>query len=191
MTVSRVASAGCWLLLALLPAAGCGNAAVAHDPIPGAEVGTMAERELEARNPRMATGTMTCPELPLRIGASVRCVRTVQLSGGRVVTVGGTVEVTSLSSGGRLHVAMDDRAEGFGLAGEEVAVELSRQYARRTREQPGKVECPYLRGSVGATATCRLRLGGRWRRVEVVVTDVDPPRYRIEFRYRARPGRTS
>jgi hypothetical protein len=172
MNVGVVANLGCGLLLAL---AGCGQVAVPDD-IPGSRVGAMAERELEAENPRMAPGTVDCPDLDLRVGASVRCERTARLSGGRVVRIRGTVAVTSLASGGRLHVAMDDRAAAFGLAGDEIAGAL-----RRTHQKARAVECPYLSGAVGATVICWLRLDDGWHRIDVVVTAVDPGDYRTVY----------
>src|SRR5215216_7526592 len=95
---------GCGLLLCLV-VAGCGSDVTVLDEIDGEKVGTMAERELEAQNPRLAPGTLDCPDLDFETDASVQCLRTTELSAGRVVKVMGTVTVTSLSSGGRLHVA--------------------------------------------------------------------------------------
>jgi len=105
LTLARVAFA--MMLSGLLAglATGCGQDAVRPDELHGRDVARMAERELEAENPRMAVGTLTCPGLKFRRDASVRCLRTVELSEGRVVKVPGTVIVSSVAGGGRLHVA--------------------------------------------------------------------------------------
>ncbi len=165
------------------------RAAVLPDRLDGGAVARMAERELEAENPRMAVGRLTCPGLRLRIGVSVRCRRTTELSEGRVVTVSGTVTVTALSSGGRLHVAMDDRAEEFGLSGDRVATGVRDAFARRLHLRPTRVSCPYLRGVVGARVTCRVDGAGRRRTAEVEVTGVDAADYRTA--YAVRLGHTS
>jgi hypothetical protein len=74
----------------------------------GSRVAAMAESALEAQNPRLARGTMTCPALRLAVGRTVRCRRTAVLPGGRQVRMGATVRVTSVAGGGRLHVRLDD-----------------------------------------------------------------------------------
>lgn len=190
MKVLALAAPGCALLLVLIPA-GCGGEGTASVDTPaprstvgsldGAEVGTMAERELESQNPTLAPGTMACPDLDLDVGASVRCLRVTELSGGRVVKVRGTVEVTSLDDGGRLHVAMDDEAEEFGLSGRQLASDLRRQYVQRFRSRPSRVRCPYLRGEVGTRVSCRLVAGGKRLEVGVVVTAVDADSYRTHY----------
>jgi hypothetical protein len=156
--------------------------------LPGQAVAAMAERQLEAENPRMATGHLKCPDLDLRVGATVRCLRTTELSGGRLVEVEGTVRVTSVQAGGRLHVGMDEQAREFGLTGERLAAGVREQYAGRHHATPDRVECPYLRGEVGAVVTCRFEIAGRDRTVDVVVTTVDPASYGIRFAVR-RPVR--
>jgi hypothetical protein len=173
-----VAGLGCTLVLT-----GCGGRDTAGpDRLAGSEVATMAERELEAENPRMAPGSLTCPDLAFDVGASVRCLRTTELSEGRVVKVRGTVEVTSLAAGGRLHVALDERAAEFGLAGNHLAAEVRRRYAQRFRVQPDRVDCPYLRGAVGTRVSCRLEADDAGRDVDVEVTAVDQESYRTDFR---------
>lgn len=172
-------------LLAALVTTSCGSDVAVLDQIDGAKVGTMAERELEAENPRLAPGTLHCPDLDFEVGASVRCLRTAELSEGRVVKVGGSVEVSSLASGGRLHVAMDDEAREFGVTGEHIAADLRQQYVQRFHTQPSVVDCPYLRGVVGATVTCRLEAGGRRQDVDVTVTAVDSDSYRTTYVARA------
>lgn len=158
-------------VVALLATSGCGDAD-ARGTLDAAGVGRMAERELVAENPRMAPGEMSCPALDLEVGESVRCVRTTELSGGRVVEVHGTVEVTSVEAGGRLHVAMDADAARFGRSGDAVATEVRRRYAERWATDPEDVECPYLPGEVGARVTCTCRVGDAGKEVDVVVTKV-------------------
>ena len=176
------ALAGVLLLGTLLTA--CGGDPPVPDRLPGKAVAAMAERQLEAENPRMATGHLSCPDLHLRVGASVRCLRTTELSGGRVVKVAGTVRVTSVHGGGRLHVAMDQHAAEFGLTGEQVAAVVRDRYAGRHHLAPRGVECPYLRGVVGTVVSCRVEVGGRTRLVDVVVTRVDPASYGTGFALR-------
>lgn len=175
----------CGLVLCLL-APGCGNEdTVDLDEIVGSEVGRMAERELMAENPHLAPGSMTCPDLRFRVGASVRCLRTAELSGGRLVKVRGTVEVTSRASGGQLHVTMDDDAEEFGLTGAQLAAALRAKVARRTGNKPSRVECPYLRAEVGTQVGCTLKLDGDRYRVTAVVTAVDAEKYETEYEFGA------
>jgi len=172
----------CVLCVGLLGS--CGRQAVSlPDRLDGGAVSRMAERELEAENPRMAAGTLSCPGLNFRRGASVRCLRTVELTEGRVVRVPGTVTVTSVVGGGRLHVAMDDRAEEFGLSGDRVAAGVRDAFARRLHLRPTRVTCPYLRGAIGVRVTCRVD-GGRRRTVEVEVTGVDAADYRTSYAVR-------
>jgi hypothetical protein len=167
-----------------LALAGCGQDAPDIDVLDGAEVATMAERELMAQNPRMAPGTLACPDLEFKVGESVRCLRTTELSGGRVVKVAGSVEVTSRDSGGRLHVAMDDEAAEFGLAGDQLASELAARYTRAGKG--AVVECPYLRGTVGHQVTCQVDISGARRDVVTVVTAVDEQRYDVDYETRRR-----
>jgi len=183
MKVGGVVSAGCGLVLALIPA-GCGHRIALPDHVSGRRVGTMAERQLEAENPRLAPGTVACPDLPLRRGAAVRCVRTTRLSGGRVVKVAGTVAVTATTRGGRLHVAMDQHAEEFGVDPQELASELSGRYAARRGRVTEDVVCPYLRGTPGYAVTCRAKVDGTWHRLRVAVRRVDPARYRTTYTWR-------
>jgi hypothetical protein len=180
------------LLVALLPC-GCGSTGDGPDQLDGPDVGAMAERELEAENPRLAAGTLACPDLDYRPGASVRCLRTAELPEGRVVKVGGTVEVTSVSAGGRLHVRMDDDAEEFGLAADTLEADLRRRYARRFHVEPSEVTCPYLPAVVGHRVRCRVEAGGVRHDVVVVVTAADGRTYRTDYRtaYVGRVGSTS
>jgi hypothetical protein len=182
-----------WSLQAVLLAvlvSGCGGeGASVPDHLDGDSVARMAEHQLEVQNPRMAKGTLTCPDLDLRVGASVRCVRRTELSGGRVVTIGGTVSVTARDSGGRLHVAMDRNVREFGLAGEQLAEGVAKQYRRRFGIEPRALRCPYLRGVVGARVICRLQGAGSRHQVAVVVTAVDPATFTTTYHLDVRGGR--
>jgi hypothetical protein len=169
-------------------AAGCASDATVPHRLRGTEVAAMAERRLEQENPGLARGSLTCPDLRWRVGASVRCRRTTELTGGRVVKVAGTVTVTSLAAGGRLHVAMDERAEEFGVAASRLSAEVRGLYRRRFRATPGSLVCPYLLGVVGTTVTCRVEVGGARRDVDVVVTRVDPAAYRTFYAMRVHPA---
>ncbi|HEX7716595.1 MAG TPA: hypothetical protein VF416_04855 [Marmoricola sp.] len=182
MRVAELAGAAGVLLVAVLPG-GCGQGAglPLPDHLAGHEVGAMAERELEAENPRIAPGRLACPDLELRTGASVRCLRTAELSEGRVVKVRGTVSVTSLAAGGRLHVSMDPGAEEFGMTGAQLAAELRRRYSGRPEDRPARVTCPYLRAEIGQRVICRVDLAGAARTVEVAVTAVDAEQYRTTY----------
>lgn len=175
------------LLVAML--SGCGGGTALPDRLAGDSVARMAEQELEAENAGLAQGTLSCPDLDFRVGASVRCVRTTGLSGGRVVKVGGTVSVTSRASGGRLHVAMDQQAREFGLDGDEFVAGVREQYRRRFGVDPDRLDCPYLRGVIGARVTCRVQAGAARYDVDVVVTAVDPATYGTSYTLDAqRPG---
>lgn len=164
---------------------GCGQDAPTVDVLDGDEVATMAERQLMVENPRMAPGTLACPDLEFEVGAFVRCLRTTELSGGRLVKVAGSVEVTSRESGGRLHVAMDDEAVEFGLTGDQLASEVRPRFERAGSAPI--VECPYLRGAVGQRVTCQVEVGGVVRReLVVVVTAVDEQSYDLDYETRRR-----
>jgi hypothetical protein len=151
------------------------------DSLPGARVGELAEEQLEAENPQMAVGRVTCPELAWKVDASVRCVKVSELSEGRRVTIPGTVTVTSTVGGGKLHVALDDQITEFGVEGDHLVGDVTSWVASRTRSRPTKVRCPYLRGVRGASTRCGVDLSGRTARVRVTVTDVDPQDYRTTY----------
>lgn len=103
------------VVLLVLVTCGCGAGAdttpTRRTTLSGDRVAVMAESALEAQNPRLAPGTMTCPSLELKVGREVRCRRTAVLPGGREVRMGATVRVTSVAGGGRLHVRLDDKVE--------------------------------------------------------------------------------
>jgi hypothetical protein len=149
--------------------------------IVGQEVAQMAEQELEAENSQIAPGAMVCPDLDLEVGASVRCLRTVQLPEGRIVRIPGTVAVMSLASGGRLHVALDDDAEEFGVGGEYLAAAVRKRYAELFRVRATGARCPYLPGTVGASITCKVKVGDVRRAVRVTVTATVPADYRTTY----------
>jgi hypothetical protein len=180
-----LASLGCALLLA---ACGGGHQSPGPDRLAGPEVAAMAESELEAENAGMATGTMTCPDLDFEVGATVRCLRTTELSGGRVVKVRGTVTVTSMGAGGRLHVAMDEQADEFGLTGKELAAGVGRRYQSRFHVRPRRVDCPYLRGEIGSHVTCLVVAAGKRHHVAVRVTAVDREGFGTSYVVTRRPA---
>lgn len=180
------AQIACAMVLAALPA-GCGQDVRLPDHLSGSSVGSMAERELETENPRLEHGSLSCPALDLRVGASVRCLRTTAFGDGRIVKVRGTVRVTSLASGGRLHVAMDSEAAEFGLSGDRVATDLRRQSGHLFHRSPDRIDCRYLRGQVGARSTCDVQIGGTRRVVDAVVTGVDAEAYAVRYTFRPHP----
>lgn len=170
------------LLVVLL--AGCGGAPeppLEIDRLSGAEVGAMAERELEAAHPAMAPGIVTCPDLDWELDASVRCVQVAELSGGRQVTIGGTVTVTDVSGGGRLHVELDDTVAEFGITGAYLGSDLEARARDRLDPDPTSVRCPYLSGPVGTTVRCRVVHQGRTAVVLARVTALDPERHATSY----------
>lgn len=171
-------------LLVGLVLTGCGSAgepAPDIDFLAGSKVGEMAERELERAHPQMAPGTVTCPDLDWELGASVRCVQVAVLSGGRQVSIGGTVSVTEVTDGGRLRVQLDDTVAEYGVAGAYLSEDLARQARTRLRPGPTSATCPYLTGPVGTTAKCRLVHDGRTRGVRVRITALDPENHATSY----------
>ncbi|MCZ4500806.1 MAG: hypothetical protein JWQ74_3361 [Marmoricola sp.] len=156
-----------FLLAVGLVLAGCGDADVPATPVAvptidrlaGARVGAMAERELENAHPGMAAGHLTCPDLRWTVGAAVRCVQVAVLSAGRQVRIPGTVTVTDVAGGGRLHVRLDDRVAEYGVAASYLSSELTEVATRRLGVVPSKVRCPYLSGPVGTTVRCAVAAG--------------------------------
>lgn len=172
------------LLLVLL--VGCGSNAETMpqiDFLSGTKVGAMAERELEAAHPAMAPGTVTCPDLDWELGASVRCVQVAELSGGRQVTIGGTVSVTEVTGGGRLHVELDDSVAEYGITGEHLATELAAQVRAWLRSTPTSVTCPYLSGPIGTTVRCRVVDRGRTRVVLARITALAPEQHATSYAF--------
>ncbi len=174
------------LLLAGVVLVGCGNEAApapAPDFLAGAEVGAMAERELEEAHPRMAAGTVTCPDLDWELGASVRCVQVAELGGGRQVSIGGTVSVTAVEDGGRLRVQLDDTVAEYGVTGEHLTADLLSQARLRLVPPPTSVSCPYLSGPVGTAVRCRLVHNGAQRTVLARVTARDPGEHATSYAF--------
>jgi hypothetical protein len=171
------------LAVVALVLAGCGSTATAVDHLAGTQVGMMAERELEEMHPGMARGSLTCPTLPFRLGASVRCLRVAELSGGRVVRMYGTVAVRSTHDGGELHVAMDDHVTEFGVSSERLQSDLAAVVAKRTNTVPTAVRCPYLAGAPGTSVRCTVQLGKVSTEVAAIVTRTDPATYQTSYRF--------
>jgi len=172
------------LLVVLL--AGCGSPSeppLEIDRLPGAQVGEMAERELEAEHPAMAPGTITCPDLDWEVDASVRCVQVAELSEGRQVTIGGTVTVTDVTGGGRLHVELDDTVAEFGITGAYLSADLETRARDRLDPDPSSVRCPYLAGPVGTTVRCSLVHEGRKQIVLARVTALDPENHETSYEF--------
>ncbi len=170
------------LLVVLL--AGCGSPSeppLEIDRLPGAQVGEMAERELEAEYPAMAPGTVTCPDLDWELDASVRCVQVAELSEGRQVTIGGTVTVTDVTGGGRLHVELDDTVAEFGITGAYLGADLETRARARLDLDPTSVRCPYLSGPVGTTVRCRVVHQSRTEIVLARITALAPERHATSY----------
>lgn len=152
---------------------GCGSDEEPLRTLSGDRVALMAERQLEDEHPQMSPGTLACQDLVLELGASTRCTRTARLSEGRTVRINGTVEVTGVEDGGRLHVQLDDRAVAFGIAGDHLAERVRDRFAL----DAGSVTCPDLDGVVGASVRCELGAGS----VEITVSGVDPEEYDVDY----------
>jgi len=163
---------------------GCG-AAPSVDDIPGSRVATMAEYQLEAMHSGLATGTMTCPRLDFAVDASVRCVRTAELAGGRQIRVLGTVTVTSTRDGGRLHVRLDDKVSEYGVAGEYLENDLRARTQRVLGVAAEDISCPYLVGRRGASVRCQVTVLKRRLVAPVTVVRVVPAEYRTVYRFSA------
>ncbi|MCW2755740.1 MAG: hypothetical protein JWQ32_3151 [Marmoricola sp.] len=162
---------------------GCGSTVLHIDHLAGREVGVMAEHRLEEMHPGMAPGTLTCPTLRFRAGASVRCVRVAELSGGRVVRMYGTVRVVSTRDGGDLHVAMDRDVAEFGVSSQRLQQDLTAILAKRTSTVPTAVRCPFLAGPTGTSVHCTVQLGKGTTSVAATVTGTDPATYRTSYRF--------
>lgn len=171
--------------LAVLGFAGCGTDATTPseapiDFLPGEQVGNLAQRQLEAENPQMAIGPVTCPDLDWELNAAVRCMKVSELTEGRRVKVPGTVTVTSTQGTGKLHVELDDRATEFGVAASYLTAAVAAWVSRRSgTARVG--DCPYLVGVVGAVVTCPVRVAAQSFAVQAKVTAVDPQEYRTDY----------
>lgn len=180
-----------WLAAGLLLLPGCAGQLAQNTSPPatpeleklgGAEVGRMAEQQLESLHPGMAPGAMTCPDLAFEVGAAVRCVQLAELSAGRRIRVLGTVSVTSTENGGSLHVKLDDAVVEFGVTGTYLARDLSMRTNVAGRPSP-RVRCPYLVGVVGTTVRCSVTLGEQRYAVRAEVTAVDPTTNSTTYRF--------
>ncbi|MET3962088.1 hypothetical protein ABIE44_002022 [Marmoricola sp. OAE513] len=186
------------VLAVVLTAAGCGSTeepqsaesdAPRIDFLPGARVGELAEKQLEAEHAEMATGAVDCPDLEWEVDASVRCVKTSELSDGRRVRVPGTVTVTSTEGYGTLHVELDDAIAEFGVDGRHLADDVTTWVSRRVRGGPVLATCSYLVGKPGASSVCKVVVAGEHCRVRVSVTGVDAGDFRTRYRmdWKVRP----
>jgi hypothetical protein len=165
---------------------GCGTGTPARTlpgTLPGAQVGAMAERQLESAHPRMAVGTIVCPDLRFRVGREVVCVRTAELSGGRQVEVRVRVRVTSLREGGRLHVRTEDRVSAYRITGEHLAADLRARVLERYRIRPDAVRCPVLPGRVGARVRCSVMFGNGRLIAPVTTRSCDDSSYEIRYAF--------
>lgn len=160
------------IAIALL-ATGCGTDGRPVRTLTGDRVALMAERQLEEEHPQMSPGTLACQDLVLELGATTRCTRTARLSEGRTVRIHGTVEVTGVEDGGRLHVRLDDQAVSFGVAGDHLAERVRDRFGIVA----GSVTCPDLDGVAGASVRCELGTGS----VEITVSGVDPEEYDVDY----------
>ena len=182
--IRRLAVLALPVLLAL-GACGSGSGSDAAAPatpidfLPGARVGELAEKQLEAEHLEMALGTMTCPDLDWELKASVRCLKISELSDGRRVKVPGTVTVTSTEGAGRLHVVLDDEPAEFGVDGEHLDGVVESWVAGQ--DVDGRGDCPYLTGAVGQEVRCAVAVDGVRYSVLVTVTKVDPENFRTEY----------
>lgn len=187
------------VLAVALTAAGCGSTdeprssadtdAPKIDFLPGQRVGELAEKQLEAEHAEMATGAVECPDLDWEVDASVRCVKTSELSDGRRVRVPGTVTVTSTEGYGKLHVELDDEIAEFGVDGTHLAGDVKRWVSRRVTGTPIRATCSYLAGKPGTRSVCKVTVAGKHCRVRVSVTDVDAADFRTRYRldWKVRP----
>lgn len=181
-----------WLLVPVLVAAvvsGCGagddgpsTSSSSLDFLPGERVGQLAEEQLEAEHPKMATGTITCPDLDWTLDASVRCVKVSELSEGRRVKIPGTVTVTGTEGGGKLHVELDDKATEFGVDAAHLS-SVATVWVTQQAGSAGTVTCPYLTGVVDTTVRCTAKVGDEEAVLLVRVTDVEPSSYTTLFSF--------
>lgn len=201
MTAGLLLVSGCGGLADSRAATGAADSPTI-DSLDGSRVGELAEKQLELKHPQMAIGRITCPDLVFAVGRSVRCERVAELSGGRRIRVLGTVTVTSVEGGGKLHVELDDDVTEFGIAGTRLVSDLRSALAER-QARAVWAHCPYLLGKRGQAVLCRFRLAGaasakgagKVGKVRVVVTGVDPDanatRYRFDWPRSAPPAQRS
>ncbi|MFL6059739.1 MAG: hypothetical protein ACJ72E_00810 [Marmoricola sp.] len=180
LTAGMLLVSGCGGLADGRAASSAGHATPPVKEIAGDRVAAMAEEQLESEHPALAVGRITCPDLVVAIGTAVRCARVADLGDGRRIRELGTVTVTSLSDGVRLHVALDEDVDEFGVTGAHLADDLTTHLRGAA---PGSARCPYLRGASGRAVRCTVRVGGRAMSVRVVVTGVDAGAEQTRYRF--------
>lgn len=175
-----VRRAGAVALAAVL-LGGCGGPGT----IDGEELAEVADEQLRKNDARIVEGTMECPSVEAEVDKSVRCTRTAEVEGRRVV-LAGTVTVKKVEDGNaRVRVQMDDEAKEFGRTGQSIADDIGRQFEQRFGRAPEKVECPYLEGKVGTEVTCDLESEGEAYDVVVTATAVDEAQMDTDYTFRA------
>ncbi len=173
-------TAGAALLVVLT---GC-SVSTGTDSLSGPEIAKKANVELTRSNPDMVEGDLTCKEVDYEVDATSRCLRTVDVGNGQIVQIGATVTITSVKDGGQFNIVVDDEPQEFGLSGESIAADLSKQYAEQQGVEPDAVDCPYLLGEVGATVVCTLTLPDEELEVEVEATSVDQTEFNTDYDFR-------
>lgn len=169
------------MALAAVLLGGCGGPGT----IDGEELADVADTQLRKNDPRIVEGTMECPSVAAEVDASVRCTRTAEVEGRRVV-LEGTVTVKEVDGGdANVHVQMDDQPKEFGQTGDSIADDIGRQFEQRFGRAPDKIECPYLKGEVGAEVTCDLESEGDAYDVVVTATGVDEAKMDTDYTFRA------
>jgi uncharacterized protein DUF4333 len=155
------------------------------DTLDGATIAARANAQLAKENPSIARGELTCADVPFKVGATARCVRTVVLEDGRLVRIGATVTIDKVTGGGHFKVRVDDKPQEFGLTGASVFKVLSTRYAAKYGGKAPTGGCPaYLAGKVGTTMTCRLTFPDGNLAVLVTVTRVDARSFGTGYTYK-------
>lgn len=163
---------------------GCGfEVSTTPKELDGEKLAARANRQLEAQNPGMAPGELTCEDVAYEKDATARCVRTVVFDDGRLVRIGATVTIEDVEGEGRFGITVDEAAEEFGVTGRSVFEELANSYERRFGDVPTGA-CPeYLPGKVGESMTCTLQTNRGRLRVRVEVTRVRPETFETQYTY--------
>lgn len=182
-----------WLVVGLLvsTAACTGHLEVHSGPknISGDELARAANSRLEKQNSTLVPGRVKCPKARAEKGASVRCLRTVDLSGGRRVKIDVAVTINEVKSDGRFHfnAVVAKKPREFGVVGGYIERDLSKQYAAQFGSPPRDVTCPDLRGAVGSSVHCTLLVHDGKRDVTVTVDRVDRDRFDAHYVYSSAP----